>query len=136
MIMPDNGTEFTSNAILSWASKKRIDWHYIAPGKPIQNAFSESFNGRMCDELLNESLFFGLRHARTKIAAWVADYNTERPHSALGYQTPTAFAATHVTTATTATGRSAAICEVSAPRPVALPPDDSVSTQKTLPTAG
>ena len=136
MIVSDNGTEFTSNAVLSWASTQRIDWHYIAPGKPIQNAFSESFNGRMRDELLNESLFFGLGHARSEIAAWVADYNTERPHSALGYQTPTAFAATLVPTATTATGRPAPIYEVSAARPVALPPDDSVSTQKTLPTAG
>lgn len=136
MIVSDNGTEFTSNAVLSWASTQRIDWHYIAPGKPIQNAFSESFNGRMRDELLNESLFFGLGHARSQIATWVADYNTERPHSALGYQTPTAFAATLVSTATTATGRSAAICEVSAARPVALPPDDRVSNPKTLPTTG
>jgi putative transposase len=136
MIVSDNGTEFTSNAVLSWASTQRIDWHYIAPGKPIQNAFSESFNGRMRDELLNESLFFGLGHARTEIAAWVADYNTERPHSALGYQTPMAFAATLVSTATAATGRAAAICEVSAARPVAPTPDDSVSTQKTLPKAG
>ncbi len=136
MIVSDNGTEFTSNAVLSWASTQRIAWHYIAPGRPIQNAFSESFNGRMRDELLNESLFFGLGHARTEIAAWVTDYNTERPHSALGYQTPAAFAAALAATTTTATGRPAAICEVSAARPVAHPPDDSVSTQKTLPTAG
>ena len=73
MIVSDNGTEFTSNAVLSWASTQRIDWHYIAPGKPIQNAFSESFTGRMRDELLNESLFFGLGHARSEITAWGAD---------------------------------------------------------------
>lgn len=91
MIVSDNGTEFTSNAILSWASERRIDWHYIAPGKPMQNAYVESFNGRMRDELLNESLFFGLDHARKQLAAWVTDYNTERPHSALGYATPAAF---------------------------------------------
>ena len=66
---------------------------YIAPDKPMQNAFVESFNGRMRDELLNESLFQGLGHARSAIATWVADYNTERPHSALGYRTPAAFAA-------------------------------------------
>lgn len=136
MIVSDNGTEFTSNAVLSWASTQRIDWHYIAPGKPIQNAFSESFNGRMRDELLNESLFFGLGHARTEIAAWVADYNTERPHSALGYQTPAAFAAALAAATPTPTGRPAAICEVSAARPVAHHPADSVSTWKTLPTAG
>ena len=59
----------------------------------MQNGFVESFNGRMRDELLNETLFHGLRHARSAIARWAADYNTERPHSALGYQTPAAFAA-------------------------------------------
>jgi putative transposase len=62
----------------------RLDRRYIAPGKPIQNALAESFIGRMRDELLNESLFFGLAHARSEIAAWIADYDTERPHSALG----------------------------------------------------
>lgn len=136
MIVSDNGTEFTSNSILAWCSAHRIDWHYIQPGKPIQNAFTESFNGRMRDELLNESLFFGLGHARTEIAVWVADYNTERPHSALGYQTPAAFAATLVPTATAATGRSAAICEVSAAQPVAHHPDERVSTPQTLPITG
>jgi hypothetical protein len=59
----------------------------------MQNGYAESFNGRMRDELLNETLFMGLDHARTSIAAWVADYNQERPHSALGYETPAAFAA-------------------------------------------
>lgn len=93
MIVSDNGTEFTSNAILSWATERRIDWHYIAPGKPMQNAYVESFNGRMRDELLNEALFFGLDHARKELAVWVDDYNTTRPHSALGYATPAAFAA-------------------------------------------
>jgi putative transposase len=136
MIVSDNGTEFTSNAVLSWASAMRLDWYYIAPGKPIQNAFAESFNGRMRDELLNESLFFGLAHARGKIAAWVADYNTERPHSGLGYLTPAAFAATLVPASTAATGRSAAVCGASTARPVAHHPDESVSIQKTLPTAG
>ena len=69
MIVSDNGTEFTSNAMLAWAEEHNITWHFIAPGKPMQNGFCESFNGRMRDELLNESLFFGLDHARTKIAA-------------------------------------------------------------------
>jgi putative transposase len=93
MIVSDNGTEFTSNAVLSWSSENRIEWRYIAPGKPMQNGFCESFNGRMRDELLNETLFFGLDHARAKIGAWTQDYNHRRPHSALGYATPAAFAA-------------------------------------------
>jgi putative transposase len=68
MIVSDNGTELTSHAILTWCAEHRIEWHYIAPGKPMQNGYIESFNGRMRDELLNESLFFGLDHARELIA--------------------------------------------------------------------
>ena len=93
MIVSDHGTEFTSNAMLAWAGEHRVTWHFIAPGKPMQNAYCESFNGRMRDELLNESLFFGLDHAREKLVAWVNDYNRSRPHSALGYNTPAAYAA-------------------------------------------
>ena len=93
LIVSDNGTEFTSNAMLSWAQDHRIEWHFIAPGKPMQNGFCESFNGRMRDELLNETLFLGLDHAREKIANWVNDFNHQRPHSALAYQTPAAYAA-------------------------------------------
>jgi transposase InsO family protein len=92
MIVSDHGTEFTSNAILGWAEDHRVEWHYIAPGKPMQNGFVESFNGRMRDELLNETLFLDLDQARQLIGAWVADYNTARPHSSLGYQTPAAYA--------------------------------------------
>jgi len=94
MIVSDNGTEFTSNAVLEWVQDRTFDWHYIAPGKPTQNAFCEAFNGRFRDECLNENLFRDLAHARHLIGAWVTDYNTRRPHSALGYQTPAAFAAT------------------------------------------
>jgi putative transposase len=93
MIVSDNGTELTSNAVLAWCSTAGITWHYIAPGKPMQNGYVESFNGRMRDEFLNETLFLSLEHARVEIAAWVADYNHDRPHSALGYETPAAFAA-------------------------------------------
>jgi putative transposase len=93
MIVSDNGTEFTSNAVLGWAQHNRIVWHFIAPGKPMQNGFCESFNGRMRDELLNESLFLSLDHARETIARWVDDYNERRPHSALGYIPPAAYAA-------------------------------------------
>ena len=84
MIVSDHGTEFTSNAMLAWAQERKVAWHFIAPGKPMQNGFCESFNGRMRDELLNESLFFGLDHAPAKITDWIDDYNQRRPHSALG----------------------------------------------------
>ncbi|MDQ1231542.1 putative transposase [Sphingomonas sp. SORGH_AS 879] len=93
MIVSDNGTELTSNAVLAWSGDARIEWHYIAPGKPTQNGFVESFNGRMRDELLNETLFFTIGQARSILARWVDDYNNERPHSSLGYATPAAFAA-------------------------------------------
>ena len=93
MIVSDNGTELTSNAVLQWCSDAKVEWHYTTPGKPTQNAFVESFNGRMRDELLNETLFMSLDHARTKIAIWADDFNTGRPHSSLGYATPAAFAA-------------------------------------------
>jgi transposase InsO family protein len=94
MVVSDNGTEFTSNAMLGWAKDHAVDWHYITPGRPMQNGYIESFNGRMRDELLNESLFIDLDQARRLIGAWVADYNTARPHSSLGYKTPVAYAGT------------------------------------------
>lgn len=93
MIVSDNGTELTSNAVLSWCGEIGVEWHYIQPGRPMQNGYVESFNGRMRDELLNETLFLSLAHARVEIAAWVDDYNRERPHSSLGYETPAAYAA-------------------------------------------
>ena len=93
MIVSDNGTELTSNAVLAWCGEAGITWHYIAPGRPMQNGYVESFNGRMRDELLNETLFLGLDHVRCAIADWIADYNAERPHSSLGYATPAAYAA-------------------------------------------
>ncbi|MEL6363196.1 MAG: integrase core domain-containing protein, partial [Pseudomonadota bacterium] len=93
LIVSDHGTEFKSNAMLAWTQKVGIDWHFIAPGKPMQNGICEAFNGRMRDELLNETLFRSLDHAREAVARWVADFNHRRPHSALGYATPAAFAA-------------------------------------------
>ncbi|MFW8588856.1 IS3 family transposase [Rhizobium beringeri] len=102
MIVSDNGTEFTSNAILAWSKDHKVEWHYIAPGKPMQNGYVESFNGRMRDELLNESLFFGLDHARSAIAEWAEDYNHFRPHSSLGYQTPADYAGTIAVTGSNA----------------------------------
>ena len=82
------GTEFTSRAILKWADKSGVDWHYIDPGKPQQNAYIESFNGSLRDELLNEELFDSLPDARRKLGQWRHDYNHVRPHSSLGNQTP------------------------------------------------
>jgi transposase InsO family protein len=131
MIVSDHGTELTSNAILAWSKDNGVEWHYIAPGKPTQNGFIESFNGRMRDELLNESLFFGLDHARRAIGAWVADYNTQRPHSSLDYKTPADYAAN-----LSATGRRAALLDGSALRPVALPAPGGVSTAEALIAAG
>ena len=88
MIVSDNGTELTSNAVLKWSRDQKIPWHYIAPGKPMQNGFVESFNGRMRDELLNETIFTSLAQARAVIGDWVEDFNAIRPHSAPGYETP------------------------------------------------
>jgi putative transposase len=103
MIVSDNGTELTSNAILAWSKDHKVEWHYIAPGRPMQNGYVESFNGRMRDELLNESLFFGLDHARSAIAEWADDYNNFRPHSSLGYQTPADYAGIIAATGSNAT---------------------------------
>ena len=131
VIVSDNGTEFTSNAILSWATKSKIEWRYIAPGKPMQNGFCESFNGRMRDELLNETLFFGLDHAREKIGAWVSDYNHRRPHSSLGYATPAEYAAN-----LTATGDRLRNPDQLRRSPVAPPAPSGVSTNGTLIAVG
>src|SRR6201996_3280591 len=92
MIVSDNGTELTSMPMLQWAQEQRIEWHYIAPGKPQQNAFIESFNGRLRDELLNETLFTSLKHVREALAMWMEDYNPVRPHSALRNLPPLTFA--------------------------------------------
>jgi putative transposase len=70
------GTELTSNAILAWTGQTGVNWHYIAPGKPVQNAFIESFNGRLRDEFLNEALFTSLAQARIALEEWWRDYNT------------------------------------------------------------
>lgn len=90
-IVSDNGTELTSTAVLKWVQETGIDWHYIQPGKPTQNAFIESFNGRLRDECLNETLFSSLRDARYELSRWREDYNQVRPHSALGNLSPAEF---------------------------------------------
>jgi len=92
MIVSDNGTELTSHAVLEWCQETGIEWHYIAPGKPMQNAFVESFNGRLRDECLNENLFSNLAEARRLIEDWRIDYNLHRPHTSLGGLAPVAYA--------------------------------------------
>lgn len=91
-IVSDNGTEMTSSAVLVWCQKTKVDWHYIAPGKPTQNAFIESFNGSFRNECLNETLFSSLANARSEITKWKENYNQNRPHSSLGNLTPNEFA--------------------------------------------
>jgi putative transposase len=92
MIVSDNGTRLTSNAILAWQEDRQVEWHYIAPDKPMQNGFVESFNGRLRDECLNERLFTSYRHAREVIEEWRIDYDVKRPHTSLGGPTPNEFA--------------------------------------------
>jgi len=91
-IRSDNGPEFISKAVEQWAYENGVDWHFIEPGKPIENAYIESFNARFRDECLNENWFIDLDDARQKIEAWRVDYNQQRPHSSLSYLTPEEFA--------------------------------------------
>jgi len=80
MIVSDNGTELTCNAIIKWTEENGVEWHYIAPGKPQQNSFMESFNGKLRDECLNEHVFSSLAEARRLIEAWRIDYNRASEH--------------------------------------------------------
>ena len=88
-IVLDNGPEFRGRALAAW-SEERLE--FIQPGKPVQNAYVESFNGRLRDECLNANWFTSLSDARRKIEEWRQDYNQQRPHSSLGYLSPAAFA--------------------------------------------
>ena len=92
-IRSDNGPEFLSRAVDQWAYEQGLQWHTIQPGRPMENGYVESFNGRFRDECLNENWFIDLGDAREKIAEWKQDYNQVRPHSALGYRTPEEFRA-------------------------------------------
>ena len=100
-----------------WSQEQLVEWHYIAPGKPQQNAFIESFNGKLRDELLNEAVFSSLAEARIMLDAWKHDYNTARPHSRLGWLTPSEFARTATPVQAMAIG--AAYTEGSAPMAIA-----------------
>jgi len=91
VLVTDNGPEFAGQALDVWAYEREVRLHFIEPGKPMQNAFVESFNGKFRDECLNEHWFVSLEDARRKIEAWRQDYNEVRPHSALGNRTPKEF---------------------------------------------
>jgi len=92
-ITVDHGTEFQSRALEDWAYRRSVQLDVIRPGKPVENAFIESFNGRLRDECLNVHQFASLDEARTIIEAWRVDYNQRRPHSSLGHLTPNEFVA-------------------------------------------
>ena len=92
-ITVDNGPEFDGQVLDKWAYRSGVQLSFIRPGKPNENAYIESFNGKFRDECLNEHWFISLSHARSIIEAWRIEYNTERPHSSLGNQTPEEFAA-------------------------------------------
>jgi putative transposase len=94
-IVIDNGTEFTGRVLDAWAYRRGVALHFIAPGKPVQNAYIESFNGRLRDECLNQHWFSCIAEARILIEAWRVDYNRIRPHTSLGYRTPEQFASLH-----------------------------------------
>ena len=113
------GTELTSMAILAWSQQIKIEWHYIAPGKPTQNAFIESFNGKLRDELLNDTIFASLADARVALASWKTGYNTVRPHSGLGNVPPTTFA--QLSAPGMQRDGTLELSRGSAPRPVAHP---------------
>ena len=115
----DNGPEFTSRHFLAWCIERGIELVHIQPGKPQQNGYVESFNGKLRDECLNVNWFENLWDARRKIAAWQKEYNEERPHSSLDYQTPAAFA------------RRLSLPSPGSVPPGGTPPDDGCLSQVT-----
>jgi len=117
-IQVDNGPEFISRVVDQWAYANGVALHFIDPGKPVQNAFIESFNGKFRDECLNQSWYTSLEDAQQIIDAWRTDYNTVRPHSSLGYQTPEEYAAV-------------ATRPASPPTPVIVPSWEQTDFQKT-----
>jgi putative transposase len=127
----DNGPEFNGLAMLGWSEGLGLAWHYIDPGKPQQNAFIESFNGRLRDEFLNETLFTTLPQARVELEKWRRDYNTERPHSALGNLTPLAYAAPNASAPQQA--GALRLPEGFASRPVATPSSRAQSNDEETP---
>ena len=130
----DNGTELTSTAILRWSQERLVEWHYIAPGKPQQNAFAESFIGRLRDELLNETLFSSLSHARDVLAIWKDDYNNFRPHSGVGNLPPAAYA--KLSAPVTQRGGALRYTEGLRAPPVASPSPEGSNQTETLSITG
>ena len=92
-IVTDNGPEFTSRALDAWCHERGVRHHFIRPGKPVENAFIESFNGRLRDECLDVHWFSAIEQARTEIEEWRCDYNEQRPHSSLDNLTPNEYVA-------------------------------------------
>lgn len=97
-IVLDNGPEFRGRALAAWSEERGVRLEFIQPGKPVQNAYVESFNGRLRDECLNANWFTSLKDARRKIETWRQDYNQQRPHSSLDYLPPAEFARTQLET--------------------------------------
>jgi putative transposase len=131
-IVSDNGTELTCRTMLRWSQEHGIEWHYIAPGKPQQNAFVESFNGRLRDECLNETLFASIAHAREVLAIWQDDYNTVRPHSGLGNLAPSVYAG--LSAPKMQRDGTLRYVEGSAPHPVASPGHQGSNQPGALPS--
>lgn len=128
--MSDNGTEYTSKAILAWTDDSGVGWHYIAPGKPQQNGYNKSFNGRLRDELLNETLFQSSPHARAVLETWRR--NERRPHSKLGWMTPREYPSAFCGEI----GRHAAQADSSAHRPLASRQHQGSNQPRALVMAG
>jgi putative transposase len=120
-ITVDHGPEFESQVLDAWAYKRGVRLAFIRPGKPIDNCYIESFNGRFRDECLNEHWFLSMRHARSTIEAWRIEYNTERTHSSLDDLTPEEFRHAH------ASGNAIGSASVKAKNPVSLTPDSTSS---------
>lgn len=118
-ITVDHGPEFEGQALDAWAYKRAVRLAFIRPGKPVENAYVESFNGRFRDECLNEHWFLSMPHARSTIEAWRIEYNTERPHSSLDNLTPEEFRHAH------APGTITGSVSVKSQNPVSLPPDST-----------
>jgi putative transposase len=114
-IIVDNGPEFSGKVLDEWAYRHKVKLHFIDPGKPIQNAFCESFNGKFRDECLNEHWFLILQEAQTTIEAWRKEYNEIRPHSSLGGKTPMEYIQQLLDEATRAVGDGRCLAEAGSP---------------------
>ena len=115
-LVSDHGPEFTGQTLQTWVAQRGLTHRFIRPGKPMDNGYVESFNGKFRDECLNEQWFLNLADARATIEAWRVDYNTVRPHRALGQQTPAAYAAACAGPATGGGACSAALATTEQPK--------------------